>query len=105
MTLDQNFISSNYFVLAGSHTGHIQAIGGSGDMNSGGGGSGGRVALYHSRHETIPLFRGYFDVYGGKPGSNAEAGASGTAYVQDDERDFKYAMRITFLNHFFCKTV
>lgn len=78
-----------YLRILGSHTGHIQSLGGSGDMAKGGGGAGGRIALYHARHHTIPPYRGYFDVYGGKPGSNAEAGASGTAYVQDNERDFK----------------
>ncbi|WAR26294.1 hypothetical protein MAR_011998 [Mya arenaria] len=75
--------------FTGSHTGHIQALGGSGDLvNGGGGGSGGRIALYHQRHETIPLYRGYFDVYGGAPGTHGEAGSSGTAYVNDDERNY-----------------
>lgn len=77
------------FVLLGSHTGHIQALGGSGDVTKGGGGAGGRIALYHSRHEAIPYHRGYYDTYGGAPGKYAEAGASGTVYVQDDERDYK----------------
>jgi len=67
-------------------------LGGSGDLTKSGGGSGGRIALYHSRHETIPPFRGYFDVYGGAPGTSAEAGASGTAYIQDDERNFKLVL-------------
>jgi hypothetical protein len=77
------------FISTGSHTGHIQALGGSGDTTKGGGGAGGRIALYHSRHETIPYHRGYYDVHGGKPGTGAEAGASGTVYVQDDERSYK----------------
>ncbi|KAL4226615.1 hypothetical protein ACF0H5_014598 [Mactra antiquata] len=74
--------------FTGSHTGHIQALGGSGDLSNGGSGSGGRIALYHSRHHTIPFYRGYYDVYGGTPGTRAEAGASGTVYVQDNERSY-----------------
>ena len=77
------------FIFAGSHTGHIQVLGGAGDPNSGGGGGGGRIALTHSRHEAIPHFRGSFDVWGGAPGTGAEAGASGTAYVEDLERDYR----------------
>ena len=46
--------------------------------------------MYHSRHETIPLYRGYFDVYGGKTSADAEVGASGTAYVMDYERDYRF---------------
>ena len=75
--------------LTGSHTGHIQALGGAGDPSSGGGGGGGRIALTHARHEAIPHFRGSFDVWGGAPGTGAEAGASGTAYVEDLERDYR----------------
>ncbi|XP_060557569.1 uncharacterized protein LOC132717977, partial [Ruditapes philippinarum] len=74
--------------FTGSHTGHIQVIGGSGDVTKGGGGAGGRIALYHSRNETIPHYRGYFDSFGGKPGTNAEAGAAGTVYVHDGERSY-----------------
>ncbi|XP_053376395.1 uncharacterized protein LOC128547486 [Mercenaria mercenaria] len=75
--------------FTGSHTGHIQAIGGSGDVTKGGGGAGGRIALYHSRHVTIPHYRGYFDSFGGKPGTSAEAGAAGTVYVHDGERSYR----------------
>ncbi|KAK3576661.1 hypothetical protein CHS0354_004945 [Potamilus streckersoni] len=73
--------------FTGSHTGHIQALGGDGDPAGGGGGSGGRIALYHSRHHTIPPFRGSFDVYGGKGQGGSEVGASGTVYIEDYERN------------------
>ena len=72
--------------ITGSHTGHIQVLGGSGDTKSikgGGGGAGGRISLTHSRHDSVPHYRGAFDSWGGAPGSNAEAGASGTVYVKD----------------------
>ena len=83
--------------ILGSHTGHIQALGGAGDKNSGGGGGGGRILLLHARHDSIPHFRGSFDVWGGAPGTNAEAGASGTAYLKDDKRDFTFVFFLCFL--------
>jgi hypothetical protein len=67
--------------LSGSHTGAIQAIGGTGNAGSGGG-SGGRIAAYYSNKYTHHPYRGTFDVYGGKGVSGAEAGASGTVYLK-----------------------
>ena len=87
-----------FYLFTGSHTGHIQVIGGSGDVTKGGGGSGGRIALFHSRHVTIPHYRGYFDSFGGKPGTYAEAGASGTVYVEDGERSYRW-VNMTFIYH------
>ena len=81
-----------FVAISGSHTGHIQALGGAGDTTSntgGGGGGGGRIALTHSRHDAIPHFRGSFDIWGGAPGTGAEAGAAGTAYVEDYIRDYR----------------
>lgn len=74
----------------GSHTGHIQSLGGVADASTGGGGSGGRIALYHNSHHTIPPYRGFFDTYGGRGNDNtgAEAGASGTAYIKNTETDY-----------------
>ena len=85
--------------VSGSHTGHIQALGGSGDRKSargGGGGGGGRISLTHSRHDSVPHYRGTFDVWGGAPGTNAEAGASGTVYVRDHMRDYSYVFFLLF---------
>jgi len=74
----------------GSHTGHIQSLGGLGDPNYGGSGAGGRIALYHASHYTIPPFRGAYDTYGGRgnSGTGAEAGASGTAYILNTTSEF-----------------
>lgn len=70
--------------LSGSHTGAIQALGGTGNAGSGGG-SGGRVAAYYSNKYTHHPYRGSYDVYGGKGISGAEAGASGTVYLKHIE--------------------
>ena len=73
----------------GSHTGAIEAVGGVSDAAKGGGGAGGRVAVYHSTHLSMPPYRGYYNVYGGQPApsSEAEAGASGTVYIFDRKTD------------------
>lgn len=71
--------------ITGSHTGAIQAYGGMADPTVGGGGSGGRIALYQSSHHTIPPYRGVYNVQGGQgnPATGAEPGASGTVYIED----------------------
>lgn len=71
--------------ITGSHTGAIQAYGGMADLSVGGGGSGGRIALYQSSHHTIPPYRGVYNVQGGQgnPATGAEPGASGTVYIED----------------------
>lgn len=71
--------------ITGSHTGAIQAYGGMADPSAGGGGSGGRIALYQSSHHTIPPYRGVYNVQGGQgnPATGAEPGASGTVYIED----------------------
>lgn len=71
--------------ITGSHTGAIQAYGGMADPSVGGGGSGGRIALYQSSHHTIPPYRGMYNVQGGQgnPATGAEPGASGTVYIED----------------------
>ena len=76
-------------LCAGSHTGAIEAVGGLGDPVNGGGGAGGRVAVYHSSHLSMPPFRGDYNVYGGQPSlpGGAEAGASGTIYLFDGKTD------------------
>ncbi|XP_076091252.1 uncharacterized protein LOC143063127 [Mytilus galloprovincialis] len=76
--------------FTGSHTGHIQALGGVADISIGGGGAGGRIALYQNTHHTIPPYRGFFDTYGGRGNSNkgSEAGASGTAFIQNTETGY-----------------
>jgi hypothetical protein len=53
----------------------------------GGGGAGGRIALYQNSHHTIPPYRGFFDTYGGRGNSDtgSEAGASGTAYIRNTQ--------------------
>ena len=73
----------------GSHTGAIEAVGGVSDAAKGGGGAGGRVAVYHSTHLSMPPYRGDYNVYGGQPApsSGAEAGASGTVYIFDTKTD------------------
>lgn len=55
------------------------------DPSVGGGGSGGRIALYQSSHHTIPPYRGVYNVQGGQgnPATGAEPGASGTVYIED----------------------
>ena len=55
------------------------------DPSVGGGGSGGRIALYQSSHHTIPRYRGMYNVHGGQgnPATGAEPGASGTVYIED----------------------
>ena len=85
----EDMFSHDTAPISGSHTGHIQALGGAGDKTKGGGGGGGRIALTHNRHDAIPHFRGSFDVWGGAPGTGAEAGASGTAFVHDTRRQHK----------------
>jgi hypothetical protein len=74
-------------LIIGSHTGHIQSLGGVADTSIGGGGAGGRIALYQNSHHTIPPYRGFFDTYGGRgnSGTGAEAGASGTAYIRNTQ--------------------
>ncbi|CAH1775844.1 unnamed protein product, partial [Owenia fusiformis] len=79
------FINTGNF--SGSHTGHIQALGGAGDVAKGGGGSGGRIAIYHYNHITSRPYRGYYDLQGGSPSTYAEPGASGTAFVKHTEDD------------------
>ena len=80
------------FSFSGSHTGHIQALGGAGDKTKGGGGGGGLISLSHARHDAIPHFRGSFDVWGGSAGSGAEPGASGTAWVEDRQRSYRLVL-------------
>jgi hypothetical protein len=48
-------------LIIGSHTGHIQSLGGVADTSIGGGGAGGRIALYQNSHHTIPPYRGFFE--------------------------------------------
>nr|XP_026694748.1 uncharacterized protein LOC104266654 [Ciona intestinalis] len=74
-------------VLTGSWTGNIQALGGAGDFNSGGGGAGGRVAVYYSNQLSDMPYLGQFKAHGGPVGSRAEAGAAGTVYVKHEERN------------------
>ncbi|PIK61100.1 hypothetical protein BSL78_01925 [Apostichopus japonicus] len=65
----------------GGHTGSIEAHGGSGD-NTGGSGSGGRVAIYYANNVTHGQYLGSYFLQGGPVGtSGAEAGAAGTAYT------------------------
>ena len=57
--------------------GKITAHGG--DATNGGGGAGGRVAVYFNRNETMNSFR--FQAIGGKGGSSGENGGAGTVFV------------------------
>lgn len=57
-------------------------MGGSGD-SSGGSGSGGRIAIYHTSNVTHDFFQGAYNVQGGPVGSSAEAGSSGTFYLKN----------------------
>jgi hypothetical protein len=61
-------------------------MGGVSDPVKGGGGAGGRVAVYHSTHLAMPPYRGEYHVQGGRPNANggAESGASGTVYILDE---------------------
>ena len=68
--------------MPGGHTGAIQAMGGSGDT-TGGSGSGGRVAVYHTSNVTHDFFQGAYNVQGGPIYDQAEAGASGTFYLKN----------------------
>jgi hypothetical protein len=54
-------------------------MGGHATHSSGGGGAGGRVAVYFNRNETMSAFR--FQAIGGKGGSSAENGGAGTVFV------------------------
>ena len=68
----------------GSHTGSIQAVGGIGDiLRGGGGGSGGRIAIYHNTHKAQSPYRGSLDIWGGDANQGTEPGASGTVYLQN----------------------
>ncbi|KAL8620480.1 hypothetical protein ACOMHN_056872 [Nucella lapillus] len=71
--------------ITGSHTGAIEAVGGVSDSVRGGGGAGGRVAVYHSSHLSMPPFRGRYSTQGGQPAPSggAETGAAGTVYIFD----------------------
>ena len=60
--------------------GHIQSIGGDGVSTShpdGGGGSGGRIAVYYASNKT---YIGTFDTYGGLGGALNRDGSPGTAF-------------------------
>lgn len=60
--------------------GEFQVIGGAGSTYSshtGGGGSGGQIALYFAQNFT---YSGSWDVYGGLGGNSAGNGSSGMAY-------------------------
>lgn len=59
------------------------AKGGMSDMTAGGGGAGGRIAVYHDSRPSIPPYRGDYHVQGGSgnPLTGAEAGASGTVLI------------------------
>ena len=67
--------------------GKITAHGGHATHNSGGGGAGGRVAVYFNRNETMSAFR--FQAIGGKGGSSAENGGAGTVFVYNMLEDHK----------------
>ena len=62
-------------------------MGGSGDT-TGGSGSGGRVAIYHTSNVTHDFFQGAYDVQGGPVGTSAESGASGTFYLKNQFTEF-----------------
>jgi len=65
--------------------GRIEALGGAGDMSGhGGGGSGGRVAVYHQSNDSDLPYLGRFLAFGGAVGQYAEAGGAGTAYVKNE---------------------
>ena len=76
-----------HLCLAGSHTGAIRALGGTGQIENvdgkgaSGSGSGGRIAIYHSTSRLISPYRGTYDTEGGAVGSVAEAGAAGTVFL------------------------
>ena len=60
--------------------GEFQVIGGDGSVSgsaTGGGGSGGHIALYFASNFT---YSGSWDVYGGVGGNNVGNGSSGAAY-------------------------
>ena len=67
-------------VMTGGHTGTISATGG--DSKTGGGGAGGRIAVYFSNHERHSFYGGTLETQGGSAGPNAEPGASGTVYLE-----------------------
>lgn len=71
------------FVNVGSHTGNIEVTGGRSDTTRGGGGAGGRIAVYHSTHDAVIPYRGNYNTQGGGAGERGEAGASGTAYIEN----------------------
>jgi len=62
------------------------AKGGRADKSKGGGGSGGRIALYHASSPAIPPYRGDFQTQGGAGNSayGAEPGASGTVIIRNE---------------------
>ena len=48
-----------------------------------GGGSGGRVAIYHANELIHQPFRGQLEAYGGTATSGGEPGAAGTIYLKN----------------------
>lgn len=86
--------------------GKIQAIGGDGTSyvdNSvtytGGGGSGGRIAMYFNQNKT---YTGTFDAYGGLGGNNVGNGSPGTAFFYHTgifalHNDFCFLLYLCFI--------
>ena len=88
-----------FFCSSGSHTGNIEVLGGAGDPVYGGGGAGGRIAVYYRSHNGVKPYRGYYNTQGGSSSSGAEPGASGTAYIKDFTMDHK-TLRVDNRNQF-----
>ncbi|XP_071506021.1 uncharacterized protein [Diadema antillarum] len=69
--------------FVGGHTGSIEARGGAARFTNGASGAGGRIAIYHRSNVTHGEYHGALITAGGAiAASGAEAGASGTAYLQ-----------------------
>ena len=63
-------------MFLGGETGKIEVKGGAGDAVYGGGGAGGRIAVYH--YHDIDAMAGYRGEFNTEGGTGAEPGASGT---------------------------
>ena len=76
---NRNSFTDRMFV-AGGETGKIEVKGGAGDVTYGGGGAGGRIAVYH--YHDIDAMAGYRGEMNTEGGTGAEPGASGTIASQ-----------------------
>ena len=69
-------------MFLGGETGKIEVKGGAGDAVYGGGGAGGRIAVYH--YHDIDAMAGYRGEFNTEGGTGAEPGASGTLCWAND---------------------